>query len=115
MTAELDKLAVLRLILEEAFGDGALSAKEQQMIMSVTRLLQIEPAAHQKIFIETESRYKQGEIKKEGELSPETLYRRVVQLARQDGAITTEENLLLDQLCDFLELTPEERATAEAP
>ena len=115
MTQELDKLSLLKMVLEEAFGDGALSPKEQQMIMAVTQLLRIEPQDHQRVFKETEERFRKGEIKRDGELSPIELYRKVVLVARADGAITNAENMLLEQLSDFLELTDEERNQAEAP
>ena len=115
MSQELDKLALLTTVLEEAFGDGALSPKEQQMIMAVTQLLRIDPQDHQRIFKETEARFRKGEIKREGELAPLDLYRRVVQVARKDGAITNAENMLLEQLSDFLELSADEISKAEAP
>jgi len=111
----LDKNLMFQLILEEAFGDGALSADEQRLIMAVTQLLQIPPDDHRRLFADTERRFKAGELEREGDLDREALYRRLVQAARADGTIEAGEHALLDQLADFLELSDEERARAEAP
>lgn len=105
MSADLNKIDVLRYLLEEYFKDGVLEESEKDNIKLIREALDISQKDYLAIFLEVDKKYKSGDLHDDGTDvtgSNVKVYRKILEKALNDGVINEEEENLYRIVADTL-------------